>query len=555
MGLIITSFSFIIAYLIGCLFCGSKMTEKPDFVTSYQRPKNTEIKKIGNYWYLYERFSKYDPATKRSRKISGKCLGKLTAEGLIPTTRRLVKESSQGVANVSDVVEAGAVLFFWSRTAEMRDRLKEFFPDLWQTIYAAAILRTIKEPRLRRLQTHYETSLLAHLLPKLSLDAPSNSALLRILGRRRDAICRFMQVDVQKNDVFILFDGHRLITSSKTMELAELGYDSKRRFKPQVNLLYVYSLDYETGSPVYYKQFLGSTPDVSAFSDILNECAISNKNYTVIADKGFASDEDFRELEQRALSYVIPIKRGSKLVAAHLPLTPQSYSELFTYHGRAIQALKIEEDGFNVFVYYDAQLYANELADAAERAERKNEAKDDRMQREIKRRCKGNGKLSDEQLLALQPQDLKQVLEAAPEMGTVSIRTNRLDLNSHQVYRTYKQRQAIEQFFRTYGASMDFDASYMRDRTSQEAWLFLNHLSATMAMECMADIARLGEDKNISFEDLRQTLGKVMANKINGQWTLAPIKKSVQKLIAKLDFQIDAFDLDAMTQEGGTLPK
>ena len=110
------------------------MTEKPDFVTSYQKPKNTEIKKIGNNWYVYERFSKYDPAIKRSRKVSGKCLGKLTPLGLVPTQRRLVKESDQRPARVSDVAEAGAVLFFWVRTVSMRERLKEFFPDIWQTI-------------------------------------------------------------------------------------------------------------------------------------------------------------------------------------------------------------------------------------------------------------------------------------------------------------------------------------------------------------------------------------------------------------------------------------
>lgn len=136
------------------------MTEKPDFVTSYQKPKNTEIKQIGNNWYVYERFSKYDPAIKHSRKVSGKCLGKLTPLELVPTQRRLVKESDQRPARVSDMAEAGAVLFFWDRTVSMRERLKEFFPDIWQTIYAAAILRAIKEPRFRRLQVHYETSLL-----------------------------------------------------------------------------------------------------------------------------------------------------------------------------------------------------------------------------------------------------------------------------------------------------------------------------------------------------------------------------------------------------------
>ena len=83
----------------------------------------------------------------------------------------------------------------------------------------------------------------------------------------------------------------------------------------------------------------------------------------------------------------------------------------------------------------------------------------------------------------------------------------------------------------------------------------MNHLSATIAKECIADIARIGEDINVSFEDLRQTLGKIMASQVNGKWTLAPIKKSVQKLIAKLDFQIDTFDLDAMTRESGTSPQ
>ena len=203
------------------------MTEKPDYVLNFPRQKNTEIKKIGNNWYLYERFSKYDPAIKRSRKISGKCLGKITSDGLVATKRRLVDEKKKTfpVGQISDVVEAGAVLYFWERTASLRERLKEYFPDLWEKLYVAAVLRAIKEPRFRRLQAHYETSLLAHLIPDLSFDPLSNSSLLQTLGRRRETISRFMREDVNKRDVFILFDGHRLITSSKTMELAELGYD------------------------------------------------------------------------------------------------------------------------------------------------------------------------------------------------------------------------------------------------------------------------------------------------------------------------------------------
>ena len=43
-----------------------------------------------------------------------------------------------------------------------------------------------------------------------------------------------------------------------------------------------------------------------------------------------------------------------------------------------------------------------------------------------------------------------------------------------------------------------------------------------------------------------------MASQVSEKWTLAPVKKSIRKLIAKLDFQIDTFDLDGITQKCGT---
>lgn len=69
----------------------------------------------------------------------------------------------------------------------------------------------------------------------------------------------------------------------------------------------------------------------------------------------------------------------------------------------------------------------------------------------------------------------------------------RLDLNVFQVYSIYKQRQAIEQFFKTYGDTM-------------------------------------------SYKDLTQTLIKIKAGKMDGEWVVCPIKKSVQRLCGKMQF-------------------
>ena len=168
----------------------------------------------------------------------------------------------------------------------------------------------------------------------------------------------------------------------------------------------------------------------------------------------------------------------------------------------------------------------------------------------MKRRAKGAPRLTNEELQALQPQDLMEIHSEIPEMGTVTIRTNRTDLNCMQVYRVYKQRQTIEQFFRTYGASLDFEASYMRTQATQEAWLFLNHLSSMMGMNCITDIAAMNEDKNISLEDLKQTLGKIMATRVQGEWLVAPVKRSVAKLLDKFDFNPSPELIEELLAEG-----
>ena len=70
-------------------FSKTPPAQKPEYVTRFIKPARTEIKHIGQNWYLYERLSRYDPEIKRSRKVSGKCLGKLTESGLVLTERRL----------------------------------------------------------------------------------------------------------------------------------------------------------------------------------------------------------------------------------------------------------------------------------------------------------------------------------------------------------------------------------------------------------------------------------------------------------------------------------
>lgn len=78
----------------------------------------------------------------------------------------------------------------------------------------------------------------------------------------------------------------------------------------------------------------------------------------------------------------------------------------------------------------------------------------------------------------------------------------------------------------------------MRGRDEQEAWLFLNHLSSVFAIESLEEIAHIQESKNILLKDLTQTLNKITAVKIDKQWKVAPIKRSVEKLCEKLGLDL-----------------
>ena len=78
--------------------------------------------------YLYRVTGKYDPAIKRSRKITLKYLGRITPDGLLrPKSVRLIDEL-QYITNR----EYGTSGFMLSQCSDMLDLLKKHFPDRWK---------------------------------------------------------------------------------------------------------------------------------------------------------------------------------------------------------------------------------------------------------------------------------------------------------------------------------------------------------------------------------------------------------------------------------------
>jgi transposase len=497
--------------------------ERPDYVRDYRKPKGTEVKHINGSWYLYERKTRYDAASKRSRKVSGRMLGKITEKGFVPRETKITD------AFEVEVREFGAFQYFYDNSRTMREKLMEFFPGSWERIYTTAILRATYGPRFKRVAQNYEDSIAGLVYPGLPLSPSAFTPFLRELGRNREGIRLFMSAMRGEGGRLILVDGHRILSSSQTVDNAEVGYDSKMRYRPQVNLVYLFSLGEDCAFPEYYKQYAGSVTDVSAFADLLSEAGLAEGDATIVGDKGFMSEGNCSLIEESSLSYIIPLRRGNVLVGGRVPAEPLGYERSFTYNGRSVFCSTFEHDGFNVHLFRDSVLYQSELDDLLARTEKRNAATESKAKKERDRRKANKGRLSDEQLASLVSVDNALLAKDCSEMGTMSIKTNRTDLNAQQVYAIYKQRQSIEQYFKTYGDTMRYDDSCLRHNESLEAWLFLNHLSLMLTMDAIDDIYSCGKDKDYSFEDLRSLLVKIRASKFADDWH--PCKKT-QKVIS-----------------------
>lgn len=466
-----------------------------------QRVKGTEIKEIGGKFYLSKVSSRWDPELKRSRKITGEYLGVLTPEGLVPAQRRMVR-----VKEAISTKEFGASWLLASLTIDIRKRLQIRFPDRWREIYAICLLRTVRPCSFRYIAERYESSVLSETLPGLSLSGASLTALLKDLGRRRQAISLFMKDFLQGEQDYLIFDGTNLVSFSEGMADAQLGYNSQGNYDPQINLLYAFSSSEKRGSPVYYRKFPGSVRDVSAFVALIGEIGLHDA--VVIADKGFGSEANFKELRDAGITYIIPLRRNSRQYdRASLQAADKSgFDGAFQFHDRPIwYSSQKDPEGNQVLVYLDGVLRLKEEKDYMRRMFDRHEGYDEQGLR------------------------AKQL-----EFGTIVLKTN-LHTPAEQVFLLYKKRGEIEQMFDNYKNLLDLDTCYLQSDASMEAWLFLNHLGLMACYRVYEMLQATQSLKKYSVGGvLQEYLSGIRIENLTGSWRYEVLTKGSRQLLKQL---------------------
>jgi hypothetical protein len=162
--------------------------------------KGTELRYIRGNYYLYAVKSKWNPDKKRSVKITGQLLGKITeADGFVESEKARLRKQ-QLVVNSVHVKEFGVSSLVESLFGDTVKILKKHFANHWQTIVCLAFSRLVYRSALKNMFFHYSHSYLSEQYPDVDLSAKHLSSFLRSLGGERGKIVEFCRSFRQSGD-------------------------------------------------------------------------------------------------------------------------------------------------------------------------------------------------------------------------------------------------------------------------------------------------------------------------------------------------------------------
>lgn len=472
----------------------------PEWVERQKQP-GTNISCIRGKYYLYEVTSVWNKEKGRAQKKTGRYLGKITEEGLIPPKEK----KTQGESAQPAIREYGASSTLYEIGKDIYEHLKESFPEDAETLFTIAILRIIENCPFKRVSFLYERSYLSEMFPGLQLSAASITSFLREFGIKREQHVGFMK-EYLTDSKYILFDGTNIISDSEGMDINRLGYNSHRQYDPQINLMYAFSADKH--KPGYYRIIPGNIRDVKSFEFSVQELGINNT--VIIADKGFGSEANFEMLENSKLNYIIPLRRNNghcdrqKLISGD----KTAFDGYFLFQGRAIWYYEYTQENRHYIMYLDETLKAKEERDYLQRLEANTE------------------KYSEEEFM-----------EKQTSFGTIAFHTNMSD-TPKEIYSLYKTRGEIEQSFDFLKNLLDQDHTYLQDKYAVEAWAFINHISLMLVYEVYAKIKSAQLIGKYSVRDFIIHLKYIHRIKVNSSWITGEISGKTQKLLDSLDVHI-----------------
>jgi len=503
----------------------------PAWVLS-SRQKGQEIKKIQNKYYLYEVSSYYCKERKRTIKKSGKCLGRITEQGIVNTSNKAEFDVPRQVS----IKEEGASDLIVSLLATEQVALEKYLPTCWKEVMSCVVFRLLYQSAFKQMSWHYESSYLSEVFPNLRLSGKQITTWLHTLGENRANLAELMRC-FQQGEEIILVDSTHITTHSRQNLSAQLGYNSQRQFDPQINLLYLFSQDKQL--PVFYRCVQGSIREVRSLNLTLAESGL--KKSILVSDKGFYSEANIKLLESEKWHYVLPIRRSMKM-ASYEPLQgngKENFDGFFRFEKRIIwhKTTCIENQKRSI-LFFDESLKVAESEDYLRRVTEEKEGYSIELFHQ-KQHTFGTitvltNTIQEEKTEATtknKKNKKKDNKENEENENSIPLPQN---LEPEKVFGYLKSRNDIEQLNDTYKNVLQADKTYMQSETGMEAWHFINFLALRVYYKIFALLKEKQLNHKYSPADILLLLQNKKKIKINDEWIDAEIPKKAKVILDML---------------------
>jgi hypothetical protein len=470
------------------------------------RQKGTHVVRKGDNYYLYKVRSVWSREKGRAQLKTEKYLGKITPEGIVGPKHERVLERMKHVT----IKEYGASAFIESLcNGDVIPLLKERFIDRWREIFVFAVMRLLYNSPIKNLEFHHATSYLSELIPDAHVSDRSVGEMLREIGMDRAGIDGFMKNFVSGTE-YAIVDITHIFSLSEGIISSMMGHNSKEDFSPQINTIYLFSLDRKM--PAYFRILVGSINSVSSLNLTIRESGASN--VVLIGDKGFYSNGNVVALEKEGLHYVLPLKRDSSLIDyGRVRKGDKRALRYFVFEGRPIwyHRYPLEEEeggGRSIFLFLDERLKTEEEKDFLARTERGDRER------------------------------MKLFYRMQYRIGTIAVMTDIDERDGQKVYELLKCRIDIEQLFDTLKNTLHSDRTYMRDDYQLEGWMFVNFVALIIYYKIYNALVGASLLKSYSPKDVLLHLSRMHKLKIGEEWVPSEVPKKTREIIEELDLHI-----------------
>jgi transposase len=482
----------------------------PDWVLAQKR-KGTAIHYINGSYYLYEVSSRWDKDKKRSVRLTGKSLGRITEQGLVPRSERPSRTDLKRIDYLEgvSVKEYGVSHLILNSLKSYLTKLATTFPAEWEYLVCLAYCRMVHQSPIKMMPLHIGHSFLSEQLGSVPKTDKQISLFLRDIGRNRDRISDFMKSSISSGE-HLLLDMTNLPSKSTKIVLSQQGYNSDWNFETQFNLLYIYSTNLQM--PVFYRLIPGNIRDVSSLKLTVKESG--KMNCVLIADKGFCSRSNIQHIEDSGLSYIIPLRRDNDLIdyAKFNESIIKTGKDYFRFEKRYIwhtSYLTADDTNRRVFLFLDDTLKNKEQSDYLSRIDGE-----------------------------VEHYTMEKFHEKKQMFGTIAIISDLTDKAPEEIYIAYKTRMAIEGTFDVAKTVLDADKTYMQNEEVLQGWMFVNHIAMQWYYHIYHSLIQHKQLKKYSVQDVITHLLGIRMVKINDHWQKAEVVKATEAMLAKIALPI-----------------